>query len=50
MLTALVAVAVPAQAQSVKAGIEAWQKADYSAAVVIWYASTQMKLYTASAT
>src|SRR5690348_8205483 len=28
--------AVPASAQSVKAGIEAWQKADYSAAVAIW--------------
>jgi cell division septation protein DedD len=28
--------AVPAPAQSVKAGIEAWQKADYSAAVAIW--------------
>ena len=26
----------PAAAQSVKAGIEAWQKADYSAAVAIW--------------
>lgn len=28
--------AVPASAQSVKAGIEAWQRADYSAAVAIW--------------
>jgi TPR repeat protein len=28
--------AVPASAQSVKAGIEAWQRADYSAAVSIW--------------
>ena len=28
--------AAPAAAQSVKAGIEAWQKADYSAAVAIW--------------
>jgi hypothetical protein len=26
----------PASAQSVKAGIDAWQKADYSAAVAIW--------------
>src|SRR5436305_13396532 len=26
----------PVSAQSVKAGIEAWQKADYSAAVAIW--------------
>lgn len=30
------ALAVPATAQSVKAGIDAWQKADYSAAVAIW--------------
>jgi len=30
------AAAGPLQAQSVKAGIEAWQKADYSAAVGIW--------------
>jgi hypothetical protein len=28
--------AAPGSAQSVKAGIEAWQKADYSAAVAIW--------------
>ena len=28
--------ALPASAQSVKAGIEAWQKADYAAAVAIW--------------
>ena len=28
--------AVPVSAQSVKAGIEAWQKADYSRAVAIW--------------
>ena len=28
--------AVPAPAQTVKAGIEAWQRADYSAAVAIW--------------
>jgi hypothetical protein len=27
---------MPVSAQSVKAGIEAWQKADYSAAVAIW--------------
>src|SRR4051794_8364881 len=34
---ALIAVAtVPVSAQSVKAGIEAWQKSDYSAAVAIW--------------
>lgn len=31
-----VAVCGPLPAQSVKAGIEAWQKADYSAAVAIW--------------
>lgn len=29
-------IAAPASAQSVKAGIEAWQKADYSGAVSIW--------------
>ena len=29
-------VATPASAQSVKAGIEAWQKADYAGAVSIW--------------
>jgi hypothetical protein len=28
--------AVPVSAQTVKAGIEAWQKADYAAAVAIW--------------
>ena len=28
--------AAPAQSQSVKAGIEAWQRADYSSAVSIW--------------
>jgi hypothetical protein len=34
---ALVAfVAVPASGQSVKAGIDAWQRADYSGAVAIW--------------
>src|SRR6059058_5889080 len=32
----LVAVAAPLSAQSVKAGIEAWQKADYAGAVAIW--------------
>ena len=31
-----VLVAAPLSAQSVKAGIEAWQKADYSGAVAIW--------------
>ena len=36
LLAALVAATVPAHAQSVKVGIEAWQKADYAAAVVIW--------------
>ena len=30
------AIAAPSPAQSVKAGIDAWQKADYSAAVAIW--------------
>src|SRR5438045_9738258 len=30
------ALAAPLSAQSVKAGIEAWQRADYSAAVGIW--------------
>ena len=34
-VTVLAAIA-PASAQSVKAGIEAWQKADYDAAVAIW--------------
>jgi cell division septation protein DedD len=33
---ALVGLAAPAAAQSVKAGIQAWQKSDYSAAVKIW--------------
>src|SRR5438270_58410 len=32
----LCAVAAPAPAQNVKAGIEAWQRTDYSAAVAIW--------------
>ncbi|HZU50580.1 MAG TPA: sporulation protein, partial [Sphingomicrobium sp.] len=33
---ALALVSAPISAQSVKAGITAWQKADYSAAVAIW--------------
>ena len=32
----IVSLATPVSAQSVKAGIEAWQKSDYSAAVAIW--------------
>jgi cell division septation protein DedD len=36
MTALLLALAAPASAQSVKAGIEAWQRADYSAAVAIW--------------
>jgi len=32
----VVFLAAPASAQSVKAGIEAWQRADYSGAVAIW--------------
>src|SRR3954470_12345569 len=32
----IMSVATPVSAQSVKAGIEAWQKADYAAAVAIW--------------
>src|SRR4051812_15832964 len=32
----LLALSAPASAQNVKAGIEAWQRADYSAAVAIW--------------
>ena len=32
----LLALSAPAAAQSVKAGIEAWQRSDYSAAVAIW--------------
>jgi TPR repeat protein len=35
-LALLGAVAFPLSAQSVKAGIEAWQRSDYSAAVAIW--------------
>src|SRR3954447_1611598 len=35
-LALLCAVAAPAPAQNVKAGIQAWQRADYSAAVAIW--------------
>ena len=33
---AIALLSAPLSAQSVKAGIEAWQKADYSAAVAIW--------------
>ena len=36
LVATLLVTAVPAQAQSVKAGIEAWQRADYAAAVGIW--------------
>ena len=36
LAAALVAAALPAQAQSVKAGIDAWQHANYSTAVGIW--------------
>ncbi|MEO7366270.1 MAG: SPOR domain-containing protein [Sphingomicrobium sp.] len=36
LIAALLAPAVPAAAQSVKAGIEAWQRADYVSAVGIW--------------
>ena len=36
MMALLMAVAAPANAQSVKAGIEAWQRADYDLAVKIW--------------
>lgn len=36
MVAALLAFAGPVQAQSVKAGIDAWQRADYAAAVAIW--------------
>src|SRR5262245_40611019 len=32
----LACVAAPVSAQSVKAGIDAWQRADYDAAVSIW--------------
>ena len=32
----MASLATPVSAQSVKAGIEAWQKSDYSAAVAIW--------------
>src|SRR3954468_3150926 len=32
----LLALSAPVSAQSVKAGIEAWQRSDYSAAVAIW--------------
>ncbi|MGI8611879.1 MAG: SPOR domain-containing protein [Sphingomicrobium sp.] len=36
LMALLMAVAAPANAQSVKAGIEAWQRADYDSAVKIW--------------
>ena len=36
LVAALMIMAAPAQAQSVKAGIEAWQRADFAAAVAIW--------------
>jgi cell division septation protein DedD len=36
LIVALLATPVPAHAQSVKAGIEAWQRADYAGAVAIW--------------
>ena len=36
VMAALVAASAPAAAQSVKAGIEAWQRTDYPAAVRIW--------------
>lgn len=35
-LALALAVGAPASAQSVKAGIDAWQKADYASAVAIW--------------
>ena len=35
-IAALVGLAAPAAAQSVKAGIQAWQKSDYAAAIRIW--------------
>ena len=36
LVAALMVAAAPAQAQSVKAGIEAWQRSDFAAAVAIW--------------
>ena len=36
LILALLAAAAPATAQSVKAGIEAWQRSEYAAAVAIW--------------
>lgn len=36
LIAAVVAVGAPAAAQSVKTGIEAWQRADYPAAVRVW--------------
>src|SRR3982751_1181731 len=35
-LICIAALSAPGSAQSVKAGIDAWQKTDYSAAVAIW--------------
>src|SRR5678815_3485254 len=36
MALSLVSIALPAAAQNVKAGIEAWQKGDTAGAVAIW--------------
>ena len=36
LMAAIAAISAPAPAQSVKTGIEAWQRADYPAAVRIW--------------
>ena len=36
LIAAMVATSAPTAAHSVKKGIEAWQRADYSAAVGIW--------------
>jgi hypothetical protein len=36
LMAVLMAIAAPASAQSVKAGVEAWQRADYDSAVKIW--------------
>jgi len=36
VLMAVASVAAPVSAQSVKAGIEAWQRSDYTDAVIIW--------------
>ncbi len=35
-LGAVLLIAVPASAQTVRSGIEAWQKGDHSAAVAVW--------------